>query len=154
MQEPLKFEKELGLRFFKDCILKFNQIEDLNKEIIFSFDELRKGYQLKNKDDFKSQVQGILEGSFSASITAILLLSEEISHIRESIITENFDTGACCYTNSEDDYPKGISMLIFGIKKQREERLLEMPSINTNELDLDDPVFDFIKYKNNTYIIF
>jgi hypothetical protein len=53
IQEPLKFEKELGLRFFKDCILKFNQIEDLNKEIIFSFDELRKGYQLKNKDDFK-----------------------------------------------------------------------------------------------------
>lgn len=105
--------------------------------------------EIKNKDDFKSQVQGILEGSFSASITAILLLSEEISHIRESIITENFDTGACCYTNSEDDYPKGISMLIFGIKKQREERLLEMPSINTNELDLDDPVFDFIKYKNN-----
>ena len=53
IQEPLKFEKELGLRFFKDCILKFNQIENLDKEIIFSFDELRKGYQLKNKDDFK-----------------------------------------------------------------------------------------------------
>ena len=35
IQEPLKFEKELGLRFFKECILKFNQIENLDKEIIF-----------------------------------------------------------------------------------------------------------------------
>lgn len=53
IQEPLKFEKELGLRFFKECILKFNQIEDLDKEIIFSFDELRKNFNLKNTDDFK-----------------------------------------------------------------------------------------------------
>ncbi len=53
IQEPLKFEKELGLRFFKECILKFNQIENLDKEIIFSFDELRKNFQLKNTEDFK-----------------------------------------------------------------------------------------------------
>ena len=53
IQEPLKFEKELGLRFFKECILKFNQIENLDKEIIFSFDELRKNFNLKNTDDFK-----------------------------------------------------------------------------------------------------
>ena len=53
MQEPLKFEKELGIRFFKECILKFNQIENLDKEIVFSFDELRKGYNLKNPDDFR-----------------------------------------------------------------------------------------------------
>ena len=53
IQEPLKFEKELGLRFFKECILKFNQIEDLNKEIIFSFEELRQNFNLHNQDDFK-----------------------------------------------------------------------------------------------------
>ena len=53
IQEPLKFEKELGIRFFKECILKFNQIENLDKEIVFSFDELRKGYNLKNPDDFR-----------------------------------------------------------------------------------------------------
>ena len=35
MQEPLKFEKELGIRFFKECILKFNQIENLDKEIVY-----------------------------------------------------------------------------------------------------------------------
>ena len=53
MQEPLKFEKELGLRFFKECILKFNQIEDLDKEIIFSFEELRQNFNLHNQADFK-----------------------------------------------------------------------------------------------------
>ncbi len=53
MQEPLKFEKELGLRFFKECILKFNQIEDLDKEIIFSFEELRQNFNLHNQLDFK-----------------------------------------------------------------------------------------------------
>ncbi len=53
IQEPLKFEKELGLRFFKECILKFNQIEDLNKEIIFSFEELRQNFNLHNQEDFK-----------------------------------------------------------------------------------------------------
>lgn len=53
IQEPLKFEKELGLRFFKECILKFNQIEDLDKEIIFSFEELRQNFNLHNQDDFK-----------------------------------------------------------------------------------------------------
>ena len=52
-QEPIRFEKELGIRFFKECILKFNQIENLDKEIVFSFDELRKGYNLKNPDDFR-----------------------------------------------------------------------------------------------------
>ena len=53
IQEPLKFEKELGLRFFKECILKFNQIEDLDKEIIFSFEELRQNFNLHNQADFK-----------------------------------------------------------------------------------------------------
>ncbi len=53
IQEPLKFEKELGLRFFKECILKFNQIEDLDKEIIFSFEELRQNFNLHNQEDFK-----------------------------------------------------------------------------------------------------
>ncbi len=53
IQEPLKFEKELGIRFFKECILKFNQIEDLDKEIIFSFEELRHNFNLKNPEDFK-----------------------------------------------------------------------------------------------------
>jgi len=53
IQEPLKFEKELGIRFFKECILKFNQIEDLDKEIFFPFDELKKNFNLKNTEDFK-----------------------------------------------------------------------------------------------------
>lgn len=53
IQEPLKFEKELGLKFFKECILKFNQIENLDKEIIFSFEELRHNFNLKNPEDFK-----------------------------------------------------------------------------------------------------
>lgn len=53
IQEPLKFEKELGLRFFKECILKFNQIENLDKEIIFSFEELRHNFNLQSQDDFK-----------------------------------------------------------------------------------------------------
>lgn len=53
LQEPLKFEKELGIRFFKECILKFNQIEDLDKEIIFSFEELRHNFNLQSQDDFK-----------------------------------------------------------------------------------------------------
>jgi hypothetical protein len=135
---------ELGIINLNGLNIHYSDDEENNTE---KFEKQNENN--KHKNDFKSQVQGILEGSFSASITAILLLSEEISHIREAFIVENFDTGACCYTNSEEDYPKGISMLIFGIKKQREERLLEMPSINTNELDLDDPVFDYIKYKNN-----
>lgn len=53
LQEPLKFEKELGIRFFKECILKFNQIENLDKEIIFSFEELRHNFNLQSQDDFK-----------------------------------------------------------------------------------------------------
>lgn len=53
IQEPLKFEKELGIRFFKECILKFNQIEDLDKEIFFPFEELKKNFNLKNTGDFK-----------------------------------------------------------------------------------------------------
>lgn len=103
----------------------------------------------RSKVHFKLQVQGILEGSFSASITSILLLAEESAHIREAFLTENFDSGACCYTISEEEYSKGITLMIFGIKKQREERLLETPTINTNELDLDDPIFSHIKYKED-----
>lgn len=57
IREPLKFEKELGIRFFKECIYKFNQIEDLDKEIIFSFEELRLGFNLTNQDDFKEFMQ-------------------------------------------------------------------------------------------------
>jgi hypothetical protein len=52
-QEPIRFEKELGIKFYKECIFKFNKIEDLNKEIIFSFDELRNNFSLNNQDDFK-----------------------------------------------------------------------------------------------------
>jgi len=52
-QEPIRFEKELGIKFYKECIFKFNKIEDLNKEIIFSFDELRNNFNLNNQDDFK-----------------------------------------------------------------------------------------------------
>lgn len=57
INEPLKFEKELGIRFFKECIYKFNQIEDLDKEIIFSFEELRVIYNLHNQEDFKEFMQ-------------------------------------------------------------------------------------------------
>ena len=52
-QEPIRFEKELGIKFYKECIFKFNKIEDLNKEIIFSFDELRNNFNLNNQEDFK-----------------------------------------------------------------------------------------------------
>ena len=31
---------------------------------------------------------------------------------------------------------------------KREERLLETPTINSKELELDNPLFDNIKYKN------
>ena len=41
-------------------------------------------------------------------------------------------------------------MCIFGNKKQREERLLEVPTgINTDKIDIDDPIFNYIKYKDN-----
>ncbi len=52
-QEPIRFEKELGIKFYKECIFKFNKIEDLNKEIIFNFEELRNDFNLNNQDDFK-----------------------------------------------------------------------------------------------------
>jgi hypothetical protein len=52
-QEPIRFEKELGIKFYKECIFKFNKIEDLNKEIVFSFDELRNNFNLNNQEDFK-----------------------------------------------------------------------------------------------------
>ena len=52
-QEPIRFEKELGIKFYEECIFKFNKIEDLNKEIIFSFDELRNNFNLNNQEDFK-----------------------------------------------------------------------------------------------------
>lgn len=109
---------------------------------------LKQDTKNKNKAFFKSQSQASLEGSFSPSISTILLLAEELNHIRESLLTDNFDTGACCYSNSEEDFIKGIAVLICGIKKQREERLLETPTINCNELDLDDPIFNYINYKN------
>lgn len=52
-REPIKFEKELGIRFYKEIIFKFNKLEDLDDEIIFSFDELRKDFNLQNQVDFK-----------------------------------------------------------------------------------------------------
>ena len=52
-QEPIRFEKELGIKFYKECIFKFNKIEDLNKEIVFNFEELRNDFNLNNQDDFK-----------------------------------------------------------------------------------------------------
>ena len=52
-QEPIRFEKELGIKFYKECIFKFNKLEDLNKEIVFSFEELKHGFNLNNQEDFK-----------------------------------------------------------------------------------------------------
>lgn len=120
--------------------LHINYSEDEEKNILSDV--------AKNPFNLKNHIRGILEGSFIPSITCILMLSEETNHVREAILTENFDVGSCCYNYSEEEFPKGMTMLVLGIKKQREERLLEVKNINKNEIDIDDPIFDYIKYKN------
>lgn len=120
--------------------LNINYSEDEEKNILADVG--------KNPFNLKNHIRGVLEGSFIPSITCILMLSEETNHVREAILTENFDVGSCCYNYSEEEFPKGMTMLVLGIKKQREERLLEVKNINKKEINIDDPIFDFIKYKN------
>lgn len=56
-REPIIFEKELGVRFYKEIIYKFNKLEDLHGEVIFSFQELRDNFNLQNPEVFKEFIK-------------------------------------------------------------------------------------------------
>ena len=55
--EPIIFEKELGIKFYKEIIYKFNKLEDLGGEVIFSFQELRDNFNLQNQEKFKEFIR-------------------------------------------------------------------------------------------------
>lgn len=56
-REPIIFEKETGIKFYKEIIHKFNKLEDLHGEVIFSFQELRENFNLRNNEDFKEFIR-------------------------------------------------------------------------------------------------
>lgn len=56
-KEPIIFEKERGVKFYKEIIYKFNKLEDLHGEVIFSFQELRDNFNLQDTEQFKEFIQ-------------------------------------------------------------------------------------------------
>ncbi len=144
--EPIIWSEKV----FNGCVVGIINLNGLHLE--YSDEEgeenkIEKNYFEKTNIKFKNQIISILEGGFPCEISALILLSEEQTHIRESLITDNFDLGACCFSLNETEYPKGILYLLFGIRKQKEDRLLENPIIQS-ELDLDNSIFDNIQYKD------
>jgi len=56
-REPIIFEKEQGVKFYKEIIYKFNKLEDLHGEVIFSFQELRENFNLNNNEQFREFIK-------------------------------------------------------------------------------------------------
>jgi len=56
-REPIIFEKEQGVKFYKEIIYKFNKLEDLHGEVIFSFQELRENFNLRNNEQFREFIK-------------------------------------------------------------------------------------------------
>ncbi|MGB6128856.1 MAG: replication initiation protein [Psychrilyobacter sp.] len=52
-RKPIKFHKEIGIKFFKEVVYKFNQVNTLEGEIIISNQELRTLLNLRDTLDLK-----------------------------------------------------------------------------------------------------
>ena len=146
--EPILWSEKI----YNKCCLNIINLNSL--KIDYSEDDndnsIEQLYYSKTNIKLKSSIQATLEGGFSPETSALFILSEATNNLRDALITENFDLGSVAFSLDESEYSKGILLLIFGNKKQKEDRLLESHNTNiTNEIDLDNSIFDMITYKND-----
>lgn len=129
-------------RAFVECMA---ELEDLN--------HLDIDYSDSEEDEqtmvYSSQVVSKLEGSFFPMIALVLLLAEEQPSVRNSILSDQFEIGACSYIRNDEEFPRGMTLMMLSIRKDLETRMLNYPVIAVGEdLQLSNPVFRYLDYKS------
>lgn len=140
---------------YTQCMIDLNNLN--NPEIQYTDDDesdcnvnYTNSFYSKVRSNFQQKISSLIEGNFVPLLSAIMLISNEPLTIMKLMLCENYEAGACYYTRNDNDYKHGIVLITLGMKKHREQRLLEFPLIHVKDhLDLNNPLFEYIDYKSN-----